>query len=82
MHCVYVLWSESKKRHYVGYSADLRRRVREHNVGGNRSTKYARPWKLIYYEAYASEALAKNREESLKRNRGNMLITLYKRIGI
>ena len=64
MYYVYVLKSESN-RHYVGYTADLKSRVRAHNAGENTSTKGSN-WMLIYYEAYASEKLARQREQVLK----------------
>ncbi len=80
MYYVYVLWSERSQRFYVGYSGDLPRRLREHNAGTNRSTKYGVPWRVEYYEAYRTKALAQNRERSIKRNRGKALATLYKRI--
>ena len=80
MYYVYVLWSESKQRFYVGYSNDLPRRLQEHNDGNVRSTKYGIPWRVEYYEAYRTEALAKHRERSIKRNRGKALLTLYERI--
>jgi len=50
MYYVYVLCN-SRGNLYVGYSGDLRRRIREHTRGGSRSTSGDR-WKLVYYEAY------------------------------
>jgi len=44
----YVLQSEKNNSLYVGYVADLRKRLKEHNQGLNKSTKPYRPWKLIY----------------------------------
>jgi len=80
MYYVYVLLSETLKEHYVGYSTDLRSRVATHNKGGVVATKNGRPWKPVYYEAYLTEALARKRGLSLKRNRGRSLQLLYKRI--
>ena len=64
MFYVYVLKDE-QDRHYIGYSADLRRRLSEHNAGQNASTR-GRVWRVIYYEAYASEQQARRREGVLK----------------
>ena len=64
MFYTYVLQGEDGK-HYVGYSSDLKRRVKEHQSGQNPSTKYQR-WELIYYEAYKTERLARERERKLK----------------
>ena len=77
---VYVIWSEKLHQHYVGYSTDLRSRLASHNRGQVESTRLGRPWKLVYYEAYKTDELARKRELSLKRNRGRGLQLLYKRI--
>lgn len=41
---VYVLQSKKDRELYVGYTIDLRRRVKEHNCGKNFSTKPYKPW--------------------------------------
>ena len=77
MFYVYVLRNELG-RFYIGYSSDLRRRVREHNDGHNRSTRGHR-WSLVYYEAYASELQARQREMRLKKH-GRVKQLLLQRI--
>ena len=62
----YVYLIEDEAGHvYIGYTSDLRRRVVEHNAGQNASTR-GRTWSLLYYEAYVSERVARNREQKLK----------------
>ena len=61
---VYVIKSE-RDEHYIGYSADLKARIKAHNDGQNASTR-GRKWALLYYEAYASEPAARERERVLK----------------
>ncbi len=69
MHCVYVLQNlDPEEEFYLGCSADLRRRVAEHNSGLNNSTA-GRKWRLAYYEAYVNKRAAMRRETSLKKNR-------------
>ncbi len=63
---VYLLKSLKKERVYVGYSGDLRVRVEAHNLGKVRSTKYYRPWRLVYYESYLNQHDATKREKQLK----------------
>ena len=79
MYYVYILETDSEKKFYVGYTNDLKRRLLEHNLGNNVSTKYGVPWKLAYYEAYATQAVARQRERNLKQ-RGNAYHSLIKRI--
>lgn len=51
-HCVYILKSRSTLRTYVGYTTDIKRRLRQHNgeiKGGAKYTRYGRPWECICY---------------------------------
>ncbi len=66
MFYVYILKSKKDSKLYIGYTNNLKRRIEEHNSGGNESTKLRRPFELIYYEAYKSEDDAKHREDMLK----------------
>jgi len=66
MFYVYILQSLKSKKLYVGFTADLRRRLNEHNSGLSSSTKYSIPWNLVYYEDYQSERDARVREKKLK----------------
>lgn len=59
---------------YIGYTSDLKRRVKEHNQGLNFSTKRYIPWEIIYYEACIEQSDAIRRERYLKTTQGNRLI--------
>ena len=60
MNYVYVLKNPKSQAIYIGFSRDLRRRVREHRTGEHRG------WELAYYEAYRDESEARLRERKLK----------------
>lgn len=79
MFYVYLLKSQKNGRIYTGYSADLKQRVIDHNNGKSPYTKNNRPYRLVYYEAYASKSDAQKREKSLKL-RGKSYAQLHKRI--
>ena len=66
MYYVYILQSGKDNNHYVGYTNDLRRRLKEHNEGKNFSTAPRIPFKLIYYEAYIDKKDAVEREKFFK----------------
>ena len=55
MFYVYVLRSESDSGFYIGFSTNLRARLRQHQDGESFATKSRRPWKLVYYEAYLNQ---------------------------
>ena len=68
MKYVYVIQDVGNKEScYIGYTADLRKRIRQHNQGESKYTSKAK-WRLIYYEAYLDEKDARNRERKLKQD--------------
>ena len=77
----YVLRSEKNDELYIGSTNDLKRRMRQHQEGHVVSTKARRPFLLVYYEAYASEADARMRETRLK-DRGQARRQLKERIAL
>ena len=78
MYYVYMIKSKKDDNLYIGSTNDLKRRPLEHNRGLNFSTKFRRPFELIYYEAYKSEEDARIREHNLKL-RANALGQLKRR---
>jgi putative endonuclease len=62
---VYLLIDKGKKK-YIGYSSNLRRRVKEHFKNKVYTSKRMNQLKLFYYEAYSDEEAAKERERKLK----------------
>jgi len=69
MFYVYILKGKNNKL-YKGSTSDLRKRFSSHNSGKVRSTKSARPWKLIYYEAFTNNKSARKEELFLKTGKG------------
>ena len=63
---VYLLYSESLDRYYIGQTSDLTRRVIAHNAGYVKSTKSGCPWTVVGYETYKSRSEARWREQQLK----------------
>ena len=79
MYYVYVLKSQKWHKPYIGVTADLRKRFKEHNDQQNKSTRYGIPWKLAYYEAFLDRSDATKREQDLKKH-GSALGFLKRRI--
>ena len=80
MHYVYLL-QNNKGSLYIGYSSDLRRRLKEHLENKVYTTKRLQCTKLIYYEAYTTKEAAQEREKKLKQF-GSSYKGLIKRIHI
>ena len=67
---VYMLKSEGKKKvTYVGYTKDLKKRIKLHNSGKGAKFTRGRKWKLIYKEKYNTKNQAILREYYIKSNR-------------
>ena len=74
MYFVYILYSEKDGKLYKGFTSDLKRRLREHSLGKNKSTAYRRPLRLVYYESYLIKQDAEAREKYLKTSMGKRVI--------
>jgi len=66
MYFVYILKSLKDGKLYTGYTNDLKRRFFEHNRGLIKITKWRRPFKLIFYEAFLNQQDATAREKYFK----------------
>ena len=78
-YCVYVLRSEKDGNLYVGYTANLIRRLKQHAKGVTQSTAYRRPLELIFCEFYLSDKDALRRERYLKTSPGKRSLKLMLR---
>ena len=67
---VYMLKSISKKPvTYVGYTNNLKKRIKLHNTGKGAKFTRGRTWKLIYKEILNSKSKAISREYYIKNNK-------------
>lgn len=71
MHYVYLLRSESTPAQtYIGYSTDLRARLRDHNAGRSVHTSKFTPWQLATYLGFSNKGTALAFEKYLKSHSG------------
>jgi putative endonuclease len=69
---VYLLESESTAgQRYVGVTADLKRRLDEHNAGKSSHTSKFTPWRLVTYIAFSNQAQAEAFEKYIKSGSGH-----------
>lgn len=66
MFFVYILVSEIDNSKYIGFTTNLKNRLKSHNLGKVKSTKAKKPYVLYYFAAYVSKADALSREKKLK----------------
>ncbi|MDP2889884.1 MAG: GIY-YIG nuclease family protein [Bacteroidota bacterium] len=73
-HFIYILYSETRDRNYIGSCADVNERLIRHNAGAVLSTKSGRPWKVVYSETFSSKIEALKRELYLKRMKSSVYL--------
>ncbi len=69
---VYVLWSMSASRFYIGMSEDAEKRLVQHNTGISKWTARYAPWELMLVESYPNYTDARKRELLLKKQKGGV----------
>ncbi len=75
MYQIYVLENQNDKSWYIGYTADLNKRVNEHQSGyGSQTTRVKGNWEIMYCEGYKNRADAKGRERFLKSGSGRKFL--------
>ena len=67
---VYMLKSKSNKPvTYVGYTNNIKKRIKLHNSGKGAKFTKGRKWELIYKEKFKSKKEAISREYYIKKNK-------------
>ncbi|MBN2036656.1 MAG: GIY-YIG nuclease family protein [Chitinispirillaceae bacterium] len=70
MFSVYILYSPTADRYYIGHTADLKLRMASHNhscIGLNKYTRNNGPWNLVYQESnFTTRSEAMRREREIK----------------
>ena len=74
MYKVYVIKSINFDWIYVGMTTDIERRLHDHNLGYNKSTKAKAPYSVLFVEEYPDSLSARNREKYLKTTVGKRFI--------
>ena len=54
---------------YVGWTNNLKKRIKIHNAGKGAKFTKGRKWKVIYYEIFGSKKKAMRREYYIKKDR-------------
>ena len=67
---VYVLRSQKNGYRYIGQTNNLKRRLREHNLGLTKSIRFQLPFQIEHIEKYPTRKGAVKREKFLKSGKG------------
>ena len=74
---VYVLYSRSSLKYYIGQTSDMKRRLLQHNDANYKSytSRYA-PWEVYWMTRVATRASAMKMERYLKKKRRPFIVRL------
>ncbi|MDR1691564.1 MAG: GIY-YIG nuclease family protein [Rickettsiales bacterium] len=68
MYYVYLIKSvKYSDRHYIGFTENLKQRMKDHNSGFSLHTKKYMPWKLVTYLAFSNKYAALDFESYIKK---------------
>lgn len=71
MYYVYLIQSKNfPKERYIGFTEDLKARIKAHNAGNSKHTSKFCPWKLVSYHAFEDKRTAQEFEYYLKTGSG------------
>ncbi|MEK7192223.1 MAG: GIY-YIG nuclease family protein [Patescibacteria group bacterium] len=78
---VYILKC-SNNRYYTGSTNNIGRRLKEHQIGKVRSTKYLRPVDLVFFQKCSGLNEARKLEKKLKNKKSRIIIDQIVRDGV
>ena len=74
MFFVYAISSIHRNYIYVGLTDNLQRRIQQHNLGYNKTTKPYKPFILIFNESFPTRQEARIKEKFLKAGSGKKFL--------
>ena len=64
---VYILYSNTSSRYYVGQTSDINQRLERHNQGRVKSTKHGIPWEIVLQLDVSKRSEAMILEKQIKK---------------
>ena len=77
MFYVYIIYSPSLDKYYIGQTENIESRLFRHLNSGNKSTKKAKDWVLKHFEIFNSRSEAIKRELEIKSKKSRKYIESF-----
>ncbi len=74
MFYIYIIYSKSAEKYYVGSCQNIQQRIDDHLNSRSKYTKMAKDWELKYSESFASRSEAYQREMQIKKMKSRIYI--------
>ncbi len=71
---LYILYSKSRDRYYVGSTKNLDRRLSEHNSGQTISTRSGKPWEKVFSHEFYNSQSGLKAERRIKKLKSRKII--------
>jgi putative endonuclease len=76
MYTVYVLYSDTDDKFYIGFTSNLKRRLSEHKSKKNHTTLRYNDFELVLREDFRNKQDALRREKYFKTTKGRKILRL------
>ncbi len=71
---VYIIYSHSLDKFYIGYTIDVDKRLNEHNSGISTFTSHAKDWITKWVKAFDTREEAMSEERRIKKKKSRKYI--------
>ena len=71
---IYILQSLKNNRYYIGSTKNIEKRLKLHNTGRVKATKYILPLKLVFIQEFENVKIARQVEYKLKLKKSRIII--------
>ncbi len=74
MYTVYIIYSPTLDRYYIGFTQDITDRLRRHNSKSKGFTNRSNDWSIVHVESFSQKNDAMKREKEIKGWKSKKLI--------
>ena len=74
MFYVYIIYSKTADKYYVGSCQSIEQRMNDHLNSRSKYTKMSKDWELKYYEEFETRSEANHREMQIKKMKSRIYI--------
>ena len=74
MFYVYIIYSKSADKYYVGSCQNIEQRINDHLNSRSKYTKMAKDWELKYSESFTTRSESYQREMQIKKMKSRIYI--------
>ncbi len=74
MFYIYILYSKTADKYYVGQTDNIENRLESHQTGISKYTSFVHDWKLAYSESFETRNEAIRRENEIKKKKSRKYI--------